>query len=101
MKVLTKEWMKNFELGALLRIVNANTKRKIPLVFLNGGTENVGEGLRTFKTNLDVSDKENQLSFIMVSDIYDCFWLCECEDDLQASQWSESDTLFSLNMLIC
>ena len=30
----------------------------------------------------------------MVSDIYDCFWLCECEDDLQASQWSESDTLF-------
>ncbi len=71
MKVLTKEWIKDFELGDLMRIVNSESVKKFPLVFLNGGNEDVGKDLNLFKTNLELTDKENEMGFILVSNWFD------------------------------
>ena len=71
MKVLTKEWIKDFELGDLMRIVNSESVKKFPLVFLNGGNKDVGKDLNLFKTNLELTDKENEIGFILVSNWFD------------------------------
>lgn len=71
MKVLTKEWLKDLELHDLRCRLTPNSNIKIPLVFTNGGTDSIAkEDLHTVKTNLNVSGKENEISFIMVPDTF-------------------------------
>ena len=83
MKIMTKEWVKDSDFLDLIVMLTPNTKIKRPLVFLNGGTENIAkDNLHTVKTNLNVTDKENEIQFVMAPDTYglDLEYLSDCED---------------------
>ena len=72
MKYLTKEWLKDVQLHDLIVILKPNTNKMLPFVFTNGGTESVAqEDLYTVKTNLDVTEKENEISFVMLPETFD------------------------------
>ncbi|MDE6586351.1 MAG: hypothetical protein K2K80_06710, partial [Clostridia bacterium] len=72
MKIMTKEWVKDFELHELIVALEPNSDKKIPFVFTNGGTDCVAkEDLHTVKTNLNLADKENELSFVMLPDTFE------------------------------
>lgn len=84
MKKLTKQWHKDYELGMFLGNIETQTPRKqIPLVFFNGGTEKIidGKSLRTVKTNLNVTEKENELTFMLLPDTF--FYLPVSDDDTE------------------
>ena len=72
--------------GKMLTIAVKITKRKMPLVFLNGNAEGITSELRTVKTNLKVKDNENELSFLFVSDGFDYISLSDdpCEPHMQS-----------------
>ena len=64
MKIFTKEWVKDIEFHDLILMLEKNTGIRIPFIFINGGTECVAkEDLYTVKTNLNVTDKENEIKF--------------------------------------
>ncbi|MDE6473918.1 MAG: DUF4085 family protein [Clostridia bacterium] len=66
MKVLTKELYKHVELNEIILALSKNNGI-MPVVFLNGGYEGVAErDIKTVKTQLDVTEKENQLSFMVL-----------------------------------
>lgn len=53
-------------------LIKSANRQKIPFVFTNGGTEMIAkEDLNTFKTNLNVTDKENEIEFVMLPDTFD------------------------------
>lgn len=71
MKILTKEWVKDFDFLELMLMLKPNSNKKIPFVFTNGGTENVAnEDLRTVKTNFNFTEKDNELNFVMLPDTF-------------------------------
>lgn len=71
MKKMTKEWIKDLEFQDLIVTLEPNTAKKIPFIFMNGGTEFVAKkDLYTVKTNLNVTEKENQISFVMLPDCF-------------------------------
>lgn len=72
MKVMTKEWYKDIEFHDLIVMLEPNTHKKIPFVFTNGGEDCVAkEHLHTVKTNFDLTEKENEMSFVMLPDTID------------------------------
>lgn len=72
MKIMTKEKFKDLEFHDLLLMLKPNTDKKIPFVITNGGTDCVAkEDLHTVKTNLNVTEKENEISFVMLPDTID------------------------------
>ncbi|MDE5897548.1 MAG: DUF4085 domain-containing protein [Clostridia bacterium] len=72
MRIMTKEWVKNLEFHDLIVMLEPVSKKKIPFVFTNGGTEAVAkEDLYTVTTDFNVSDTENQLNFVMLPDSFD------------------------------
>ena len=72
MKILTKEVEKDFEFHNLIIALEPKTNKKVPFVFTNGGTEGVAkEDLHTVKTNFDFSEKENEISFVMLPDTFE------------------------------
>ena len=72
MKKMTKEWVKDIELHELIVALTPNTNKKVPFVFMNGGTDCVAkDDLHTVKTNFNMSERENEISFIMLPDTFD------------------------------
>ena len=68
MKRLTKEWVKDYELQELISIFSS--KKKVPFAFTNGGTESVAEkDLITVKTDFNLTDKENEISFLILPEV--------------------------------
>lgn len=68
MKRLTKEWVKDFELQELITVLSS--KKKVPFAFTNGGTESVAEkDLITVKTDFNLTDKENEISFLILPEV--------------------------------
>ncbi|MDE6442583.1 MAG: DUF4085 domain-containing protein [Clostridia bacterium] len=69
MKILTKEWRKDIDFHDLIIMLEPNTHKKIPFVFTDGGKDCVAkEHLHTIKTNFNLSEKENEISFVMLPD---------------------------------
>jgi len=67
MKVLTKELKHDLELHEIQCVVNSIEKRTLPMVFLNGGCEGVADSaIKTIKTNFNLTDKENELKFMIL-----------------------------------
>lgn len=72
MKTMTKEWVKSLEFHDLIIMLEPTSNKKIPFVFTNGGTDIVKkEDLITVKTKLNVTEKENEISYIMLPDTFD------------------------------
>jgi len=72
MKIFTKEWVKDIEFHDLILMLEKNTGIRIPFIFMNGGTECVAkEDLYTVKTDLNVTDKENEIKFVMLPNTID------------------------------
>ena len=72
MKLMTKEWARDIELHDIIVALTPNTDKKVPLVFTNGGTDCIAkQDLKTVKTNFNMSEKENELSFVMLPDTFD------------------------------
>lgn len=72
MKVLTKEWLNDCNLCSVAHMLNDKTDKKIPFVFMNGEADCIAkEDLHTIKTNLNVTDKENSISFVLLPDIFE------------------------------
>lgn len=72
MKVLTKEWLNDCNLCGVAHMLNDKTDKKIPFVFTNGETDCIAkEDLHTVKTNLNVTDRANSISFVLLPDIFE------------------------------
>lgn len=82
MKTLTKEWVKDLELHELNVLLDTNSDKKVPFVFLNGGEGVAEKDLYTVKTNFDLAEKENEISFIMLPEAFylDCDFWGECKN---------------------
>lgn len=70
MKILTKEWIKDIDLGLLISMYDGRGERKIPLVFTGDTAGIAKDDLLTVKTNFDMTEKENKISFVMVPDTF-------------------------------
>lgn len=71
MKIMTKELFKDLEFHDLIVTLEQNSGKRIPFVFTNGGTECIAkEDLHKVKTNLNVTEKENELSFVLLPDTF-------------------------------
>ncbi len=67
MKVLTKELKNDLELHEIYCAIDSREKRTLPMVFLNGSCEGVADSaIKTIKTNFNVTDKENELKFMIL-----------------------------------
>lgn len=74
MKVLTKEWINDCNLCSVAYMLNDKTDKKIPFVLMNGDTDCIAkEDLHTVKTNLNITDKENSISFVLLPDVYEYY----------------------------
>lgn len=82
MKVMTKEWVKDYDFHDLSIALTPNSHKEMPFVFTNGGTESVAkEHLHTVKTNFNFSENENEMSFVMLPDTFnlDFDYLDDCK----------------------
>ena len=71
MKVLTKKWLRDYELNAIVGALSPFTDEKMPFVFTNGGTNIIAKkDLHTVKTNFNLSDKENEINFCMIPNTF-------------------------------
>lgn len=71
MKVLNKELIKDLELSDIQYILEANYNEKFPIAFLNGNTSSEGKSdLITVKTNLNFTQEENEIKFLLVPDTF-------------------------------
>lgn len=70
MKVLTKEWVKNLEFHELIVLLDGKSNKKIPFVILNGGEGVAEKDLHTLKTNFNLTEKENEISFVMLPEAF-------------------------------
>lgn len=68
MNFMTKEWLKEFEYLDLIVTLQPSSRKKIPFVLLNGTDCVAKEDLYTVKTDFNLSDNENDLSFVMLPD---------------------------------
>lgn len=67
MKVLTKELNNDLDLHEIQVAVNSIAKRTMPVFFLDGSHEGVVESdIKTVRTKLNVTDKENELKFMIL-----------------------------------
>ena len=67
MEVLTKELKHDLELHEIRCAVDSRAKRTLPMVFLNGDCDGVADSaIKTIKTNFNVTDKENELKFMIL-----------------------------------
>ncbi len=67
MKVLTKELKNDLDLHEIYCAVDSREKRTLPMVFLNGSGEGVVDSdIKTIKTDFNVTDKENELKFMIL-----------------------------------
>ena len=72
MKILTKEWYKELEYHNLIVTLEPHSYKKIPFIFLNGGEECVAkEDLYTVKSNFNLTEKENEIKFILLPEVFD------------------------------
>lgn len=80
MKFLTKKWLMDYELHEIQCLLKPQTNKKIPFIFTNSGTESIAkENLHTVETDLNLTDKENKIDFIMLPDTFD--YLIEYHND--------------------
>lgn len=70
MKVLTKEWVKDLDFHELILLLDTNSEKKVPFVFLNGGEGVAEKDLRTVKTNFNLTEKENAIGFVMLPEAF-------------------------------
>lgn len=75
MKVLTKELRNDLELHEIYCALESREKRTIPLFFFNGSHEGIADNdIKTLKTNFNLSDRENELSFMLLPDTFMFFY---------------------------
>ena len=72
MKVMTKQWVKDYDFLDLITTLEPNSGKRVPFVFTNGGTECVAkEDLYTVKTDFNLTEKDNEINFIMLPEVFD------------------------------
>ena len=66
MKVLTKELRNDLDLQELHCALGSTEKRTMPVIFLNGVDCVAKEDIKTVRTQFNMSDKENELRFMVM-----------------------------------
>ena len=74
MKVLTKEILKNFELHVLYCALNTTEKSFLPVLLFSGGYDGFAKSdIITVKSQFNLTDKENEVSFIILPSTFTFF----------------------------